>query len=158
MYRTPSRTLQHAVLLVATLFPAVGRAQDAPPPPPGMIRQLVCRGDAGVHIAVDQDPSPRGPKLVVAAMTYRRTGVVPGVDYAALEPGACTWNPGGFDGIKAEPGIVRRHVECRIDQPARGRYPRRAVLHPLAWGRSEGWYNACRSQDRGSWLAYPARV
>jgi hypothetical protein len=72
-----------------------------------MIRQLVCRGDAGVHIAIDQDPSPRGPKLVVAAMTYRHNGVVPGVDYAALEPGACSWNPGGFDGIKAEPGIVR---------------------------------------------------
>src|SRR5215213_1956906 len=82
----------------------------------GAIRELYCRGTAGMVLRVDQDPSPRDPANVVMVLEYRRPTQLPGSDIRALEPGTCTWNPLGFPGAPVEPGRVRFDVR-REAQP-----------------------------------------
>ena len=72
----------------------------------GVTRQLVCRGKQGIDLRVERDSSPRTPRLVVMALQYDRTREPSGTDYARLQPGACTWNPTGFEGNPTEPGVV----------------------------------------------------
>jgi hypothetical protein len=83
----------------------------------GVIRELRCRGKAGIDLRIDRDPSPRQPKLVAMTLRYGRPerkrsfaqegmGLVDhGVSLQFL-PGTCTWNPGGFKDIPPEPGEV----------------------------------------------------
>jgi hypothetical protein len=76
-------------------------------PKAGRIRQLVCRGAAGVQIATQQDPSPSSQRYVTVSLSYRRNSKPVGSAYEQLEPGACSWNPLGDTGIPAEPGVVQ---------------------------------------------------
>ena len=72
----------------------------------GVLRQLVCRGGEGVHITIQQDPSPRNPAQVAVSLSYRRNSRPAGSAYEQLEPGACSWNQLGGVSVPAEPGIV----------------------------------------------------
>ncbi len=72
----------------------------------GVTRQLVCRGRPGIDLRTERDTSPRDRRLVTMALRYDRTSEPSGLDYERLQPGACTWNPGGFEGVPAEPGVV----------------------------------------------------
>jgi hypothetical protein len=85
---------------------AVGQLGLDSLPRTGVVRQLVCRGRPGIDLRTERDPSPRDPRQVVMALRYDRSSEAAGLDYARLRPGACTWNPGAFDGIPAEPGVV----------------------------------------------------
>jgi hypothetical protein len=94
---------------VGTLFPdtsAAAPATPAPPAAPGALRQLVCRGNAGTHIVVEQKPSPRSSGQVAVGLAYRRNPAVAGSAYEKLEPGACSWTPYADAGIPPEPGVV----------------------------------------------------
>ena len=94
---------------VGTLFPdssAAAPATPAPPPAPGALRQLVCRGNTGTHIVVEQKPSPRSSGQVAVGLAYRRNPAVAGSAYEKLEPGACSWTPYADAGIPPEPGVV----------------------------------------------------
>ena len=88
----------------------------------GTTRELWCRGKVGIALRVQQDPSPRQPKLVAMELRYdlperKRSFGQEGmglVDYGVTiqsSPGACTWNPGGFAGIPPEPGVVYFDLE-----------------------------------------------
>jgi hypothetical protein len=92
-----------------------------------MTRELRCRGKAGIDLRIDQDPSPRVPKLVAMSLRYERPertrafaqegmGLVDyGVSIQNL-PGTCTWNPWGFPDIPPEPGVV--HFDLPRDAQA----------------------------------------
>ena len=86
---------------------AVGSVRISDPTVAGNTRELVCRGKPGLHLTTEQDSSPRNPRQVAVSLTYRRNAKPAGPEYEHLEPGTCSWNPGAFDGIPAEPGIVR---------------------------------------------------
>jgi hypothetical protein len=73
----------------------------------GNTRELICRGKPGLHLTTEQDSSPRNPRQVAVSLSYRRSSKPPGTSYEHLEPGSCTWNPGGYADVPAEPGIVR---------------------------------------------------
>ncbi|HEU4829771.1 MAG TPA: hypothetical protein VFT04_11315 [Gemmatimonadales bacterium] len=76
----------------------------------GVTRQLVCRGKEGIDLRIDRDSSPRDPRLAMMTLRYDRSSEASGLDYARLQPGACTWNPGSFDGVPPEPGVVHFDV------------------------------------------------
>jgi hypothetical protein len=82
----------------------------------GTLRELLCRGNTGLLLQVDQDPSPRDSADVVMSLTYKRPSTAPGNDARNLEPGSCTWNPLGLAGEPPEPGRVRFDVR-REAQP-----------------------------------------
>src|SRR5688572_9723005 len=119
------RSLGHVLLLclacgtsVSAQYPATKRKTSAigsvripDPTVAGNTRELVCRGKAGLHLTTEQDSSPRNPRQVAVSLSYRRNSKPPGIGYDHLEPGACSWNSGGFDGIPAEPGIVRFNLD-----------------------------------------------
>ena len=75
-------------------------------PRAGAMRELVCRGVAGVRIPTQQDPSPRNPNQVAVSLSYQRDSKPAGADYGRLEPGVCSWNPLGYADVPREPGIV----------------------------------------------------
>jgi len=94
---------------VGTLFPdssAAPSATPAPPPGPGALRQLVCRGNAGTHIVVEQKPSPRSSAYVAVVLAYRRNPAPAGGGFETLEPGACSWTQFADASIPQEPGVV----------------------------------------------------
>jgi hypothetical protein len=92
---------------VGTVLPADTHAA----PKTGSVRQLVCRGSSGLHVATEQDPSPRNPRLVTVSIRYRRSSGPVGPQYENLEPGTCSWNNGGLTGIPAEPGVVHFDID-----------------------------------------------
>ena len=102
MYRTP-RSIP--VLTAAALLICSSTA-GAAPVPAATVRQLICRGQPGVQIAIKDDPSPRNSRLVSLKLTYPRSTRKIGDNHLQLEPGHCTWNPYGFENIPAEPGFV----------------------------------------------------
>lgn len=92
-----------------TLFPdgtPEQPATPAPPPTPGALRQLVCRGNTGTHIPIEQKPSPRSAGYVAVLLAYRANPVPAGPGYDKLEPGACSWTPLAGAGTPPEPGVV----------------------------------------------------
>jgi hypothetical protein len=76
----------------------------------GRIRDLTCRGKAGIALKVDLDPSPRDTARVVMSLDYTRSTAVIGDSLKQLAPGTCTWNSYGFEGYPVEPGRVRFDV------------------------------------------------
>jgi hypothetical protein len=78
----------------------------APAPAPGALRQLICRGNAGTHITVEQKPSPRSAGYVAVLLAYRANPVPAGLGYDQLEPGACSWTQVADPGVPREPGVV----------------------------------------------------
>src|SRR5687767_6623378 len=61
----------------------------------GRVRQLACRGKAGIALRVLKDPSDSDPsgKYVTMELTYTPAASKPGTDYSGLQPGECSWNP-----------------------------------------------------------------
>ena len=100
-----------------TLFPNGTPEQPAtpvtpaPPPTPGALRQLVCRGNAGTHIPIEQKPSPRSSGSVAVLLAYRANPVPAGPGYDKLEPGACSWTTVADAGTPPEPGVVHFDLE-----------------------------------------------
>jgi hypothetical protein len=85
----------------------LGLTDTAPPAAgTGAMRELVCRGKPGIDLRRDQEASPRDPRLVTMALHYQRSTRAPGAEYQHLEPGTCTWNPAGWEGVPPEPGVV----------------------------------------------------
>ncbi len=76
----------------------------AQPAKPGVLRQLVCRGRPGLHIASQPDSS--STRDVWVTLAYRRNPRPSGDTYQQLDPGACTWNPIGDASLPGEPGQV----------------------------------------------------
>jgi len=74
----------------------------------GAMRQLVCRGKAGIDLKVFQDPSPRDAsgRSVAMVLNYKRPSAALGGEYQNLQPGECSWNPLGSAGEPVEPGRV----------------------------------------------------
>ena len=98
------RHVARATLLLAAL--ASASTLDAQ----GRIRELTCRGKAGIKLGVDLDPSPRDTAHVVMVLEYTRSTAVLRDSLRQLAPGSCTWNPYGFEGYPVEPGRVRFDV------------------------------------------------
>jgi hypothetical protein len=73
----------------------------------GALRGLGCRGKEGIRLRVHRDPSPNDPsgKSVTMVLEYTRPSTAP-AEYLKLQPGECSWNPGGAAGIPTEPGRV----------------------------------------------------
>jgi hypothetical protein len=82
----------------------------------GRIRELYCRGKAGLALKVDLDPSPRDTRDVVMVLEYARSTAVVRDSVRLIAPGSCTWNPYQHPAIPAEPGRVRFDVR-REAQP-----------------------------------------
>ena len=59
----------------------------------GRIRELYCRGKAGLALKVDLDPSPRDTRDVVMVLEYARSTAVVRDSVRLIAPGSCTWNP-----------------------------------------------------------------
>jgi hypothetical protein len=76
----------------------------AQPAKTGVLRQLVCRGRAGLHLTPRPDSSSTREAAVTLA--YRRNPRPSGDNYQELEPGTCSWNPGGDASLPPEPGRV----------------------------------------------------
>lgn len=76
----------------------------------GSIRELDCRGNTGMVLRVEQDPSPRDTGSVTMVFEYKRATSATGGDPRTLDPGTCTWNPGGWPDFPVEPGRVRFDV------------------------------------------------
>ena len=76
----------------------------------GRIRELSCRGKAGIALKVDLDPSPRDTADVVMSLDYTRSTAVIRDSLQLLAPGSCTWNSYGFEGYPVEPGRLRFDV------------------------------------------------
>ena len=91
-------------------------AANGPAGAQGNTRELFCRGNTGLALKVELDPSPRDTASVVMSLDYKRPSTPPGSDLRKLEPGTCTWNPSNFPGIPVEPGRVRFDVR-RQGQP-----------------------------------------
>jgi hypothetical protein len=74
----------------------------------GRVRELVCRGRAGIALRVLEDPSDSDPsgKHVTMELTYTPAASKPGTDYGGLQPGECSWNPLGLAEEPKEPGRV----------------------------------------------------
>ena len=81
-------------------------AAQAQPGAAGVLRELVCRGKPDIDLRVERDTSPRDARLLTMVLHYDRGDAKAGEDYRQLQPGACTWNPYGFDGVPPEPGAV----------------------------------------------------
>lgn len=77
---------------------------DSAPPKPGAMRALVCRGRPGLHLTPRPDSS--SAREVAVTLAYSRNPRSAGNEYQNLEPGACSWNPGGQATVSPEPGIV----------------------------------------------------
>lgn len=75
---------------------------------PGVIQQLVCRGNPTIDLRASE--SPWGPDFIMMELRYQRSEEKAGWDYAGLAPGTCTWNPLGFPSIPREPGTVSFQV------------------------------------------------
>ena len=76
----------------------------------GRIRELTCRGKAGIALKVDLDPSPRDTADVVMSLDYTRSTAILRDSLQLLAPGSCTWNSYAFAGYPVEPGRVRFDV------------------------------------------------
>jgi len=87
-------------------WPAAPRhdATPASAKPTGTLRELVCRGRQGLHLASRPDSS--STRDVVATLAYSRDPRPAGDDYQQLEPGACSWNRLGDASLPPEPGQV----------------------------------------------------
>ena len=122
---------------VGTLFPdssAAAPATPAPPPAPGALRQLVCRGNAGTHIPIEQKPSPRSAGQVAVLLAYRPSPVPAGLGYDKLEPGACSWTQVADAGTPPEPGVVHFDLE-----PVGSEF-----MAPAGWSRASGGTSTIR--------------
>ena len=82
----------------------------------GVTRELTCRGNTGMVLRVDQDPSPRDTANVVMVLEYTRSIKTLSGDMRALDPGTCSWNPVSIATTPPEPGRVRFEVR-REAQP-----------------------------------------
>jgi len=82
----------------------------------GALRELYCRGKAGIALKVDLDPSPRDPRDVVMVLEYARSTAAVRDSLTLIAPGTCTWNPLQHPSVPAEPGRVRFDVR-REAQP-----------------------------------------
>ena len=102
----------------------LGLDDPAPPQPAvaGRIRELRCRGKQGIDLRVEQDPSPRQPKLVAMVLRYEPPKMTRSVgqegmgtvDYGMTNanlPGTCGWNPFGTSDVPPEPGVVYFDLE-----------------------------------------------
>jgi hypothetical protein len=76
----------------------------------GTMRELYCRGKAGLALKVDQDPSPRDTRDVVMVLEYARSTALVRDSVQLIAPGTCTWNPYQHPSIPVEPGRVRFDV------------------------------------------------
>lgn len=103
MPHTPFRVIGSFALLISML---TGISVHAAAQTSGQVRELVCRGKAGIDLRVDRDPSPRDAKLVAMVLKYQRSSTTPGMDYKNLDPGACSWNPGAWADYPPEPGVA----------------------------------------------------
>lgn len=92
----------HLAWIIASL------ATSSPIAAQGVLRQLICRGKAGIALRVHRDPSLRDNfgKNVEMVLEYSRPGSKPGDQYQNLQPGECSWNPTGTAGVPPEPGRV----------------------------------------------------
>ena len=111
MHRCSTRASLAALGLVIAVMAPIETAGAQ-----GRVRELFCRGNTGLALKVDLDPSPRDTSHVVMSLDYKRPSVAPGADVRKLEPGTCTWNPYGFADAPVEPGRVRFDVR-RQGQP-----------------------------------------
>lgn len=82
----------------------------------GNTRELFCRGNTGLALKVELDPSPRDTANVVMSLDYKRPSTLPVSDLRKLDPGSCSWNPYNFPGYPVESGRVRFDVR-RVGQP-----------------------------------------
>ena len=103
-------------VLAAVGFMALALGPMRPLHAQGVTRELTCRGNTGMVLRVDEDPSPRNPAYVVMLLEYARSTKALNGDRRALDPGTCTWNPFGTSPMPAEPGRVRFDV-LREAQP-----------------------------------------
>ena len=79
-------------------------------PSSARVRHMVCRGKAGIDLRMERDPSPRDSRAVAMVLRYARSTRTPGADFSNLDPGTCSWNPGGYSDVPPEPGIVQFDV------------------------------------------------
>jgi hypothetical protein len=103
MHRLPkSANLVLLAMIAATMAPTSPLAAQ------GGLRQLVCRGKAGIDLKVHQDPSPRDStrREVTMVLNYKRPSTAPGDAYQNLGMGECSWNPLGWSPYPVEPGYV----------------------------------------------------
>lgn len=96
--------LSRCTLVIATLIAASTLEAQ------GRVRELYCRGNTGISLKVDQDPSPRDTAGVVMLLEYKPTALGAG-DVHALPPGTCSWNVFGLKDVPVEPGRVRFDVK-----------------------------------------------
>jgi len=84
----------------------------------GRVRELVCRGNVGLPLRVYENPSSRDPSGEYAMMLleYVPAATPPGMDYAGLKPGECSWNMLGWKDVPKESGRVYFDVK-REAQP-----------------------------------------
>jgi hypothetical protein len=111
MHRYSARARLAPLGLAFALIAAAGPAGAQ-----GRVRELFCRGNTGLALKVDLDPSPRDTANVVMSLDYKRPSTLPVSDLRNLEPGTCSWNPYNFPGAPVEPGRVRFDVR-RQGQP-----------------------------------------
>ena len=104
-----SHAIRHAARLSLVLV-ALASASASSLGAQGRIRELYCRGKAGIPLKVDLDPSPRDTAHVVLVLEYTRSTAVLRDSLKQLAPGSCTWNSYGFEGYPVEPGRVRFDV------------------------------------------------
>ncbi|HEX6643071.1 MAG TPA: hypothetical protein VF037_00220 [Gemmatimonadales bacterium] len=85
----------------------------------GNMRELKCRGKAGIDLRVHSDPAPGRPDFVTMVLRYDRVkatrslstsgpglGVVDNGMTFLFIPGACNWGSGYIPEIPPEPGVV----------------------------------------------------
>ena len=98
-----------AALVAGLAFgsPGIQSAWGQPGTGRGVLRALGCRGKEGIRLRVYQDPSPNdvSGRSVTMVLEYARPSAAP-ADYKLLQPGECSWNPGGAAGVPPEPGRV----------------------------------------------------
>jgi hypothetical protein len=99
-----------------TIAPLVVLLAASPLRAQGVTRELVCRGNTGMTLRIDQDPSPRDTANVVMVLEFTRSTKALGGDFRALDPGTCSWNPVSVATIPPEPSRVRFEVR-REAQP-----------------------------------------
>jgi hypothetical protein len=105
--RSRAGSARARIALPSIVLAAAVAAAHAPLGAQGRMRDLSCRGNAGMVLRVDQDPSPRDTAYVVMVLEYTRSTKALGRDLRNLDPGTCTWNLLGYPDTPVEPGRVR---------------------------------------------------
>ncbi|HEU5049005.1 MAG TPA: hypothetical protein VFU00_01710, partial [Gemmatimonadales bacterium] len=125
---------------VQRLVPDSAHAPDVT----GRMRELVCRGKPGIDLRIQQDPSPRDPRLVAMVLRYERLKEVHALVQRGMGnfdagrslqfiPGSCTWGS-GLPEVPPEPLVVYfdlpRDAQTHAGPGQRDTTARAAVSYP----------------------------